>query len=251
VAHGIEVWRGLAAAERKALLRADAVLTVSEYTRDEILSRNALSLEKIKLIPPSLDPYWSADSESGSVVVPPVILTVTRMAKDEDYKGVDSVIKSLPAVVAQVGAVDYRIVGRGDDVPRLQALAEKLDVSKYVTFVGELSADALRREYRSCSLFVMPSEREGFGIVFLEAMAYAKAVIGGDHGGTPSIIKNGDTGLLVKRLDIAGIGDAIVRVLTDDRLRQRLGDSGHERLVNVFTFPRFQADVSSFLSSMG
>jgi len=249
--YGIEVWRPLAMAERKALQKADAVLAISEYTRSEILKRNPLPPEKIRLIPPSLDPYWLADSQSPATAVPPVILTVTRMAKDEDYKGVDSVIRSLPAVVAQLGgAVDYRIVGRGDDVPRLEALAKELSVSRYVTFSGELTADALREQFRTCSLFVMPSEKEGFGIVFLEAMAYGKAVIGGAHGGTPSVIQDGETGLLVERFDIGGIADAIVRVLKDDGLRLRLGRGGRERLLSVFTFQRFDADIDAFLTSV-
>ena len=239
--YGIEVWRRLTMTERKALHRADAVLAISEYTRSEILKRNSLSPEKIKLIPPSLDPYWFADSPPPAATLPPVILTVTRMAKDEDYKGVDS--------VTQIGAVDYRIVGREDDVPRLEALAKELGVSQYVSFAGELSADALREQYRNCSLFVMPSEKEGFGIVFLEAMAYGKAVIGGAHGGTPSVIQDGETGILVGRFDVDGIADAIVRILKDDGLRMRMGLSGQQRLLSVFTFQRFEADVSAFLSS--
>ena len=248
--YGIEVWRPPTMTERKALQRADAVLAISEYTRNEILKRNPLPPEKIKLIPPSLDPFWLADSQPPATPISPVILTVARMAKDEDYKGVDSVIRSLPAVVNQIGAVDYRIVGRGDDVPRLKALAKELGVSQYVTFAGELSADALREQYRNCSLFVMPSEREGFGIVFLEAMAYGKAVIGGAHGGTPSVVLDGETGLLVERFDIGGIADALVRVLRDDGLRTRMGRSGHERLLSVFTFQRFEADVAAFLASV-
>jgi len=247
--YGIEVWRPLTMAERKALRRADAVIAISEYTRSEILRRTPLAPEKIKLIAPSLDPYWAADSQPPATAVPPVILTVTRMAKDENYKGVDSVIRSLPEVVKQVGPVDYRVVGRGDDAPRLKALAEESGVSRYVTFAGELSADALRQQYRNCSLFVMPSEKEGFGIVFLEAMAYGKAVIGGAHGGTPSVIQDGETGLLVERFDIGGIADAIVSVLKDEALRMRLGRSGHERLLSVFTFERFEADIDALLKA--
>lgn len=247
--YGIEVWRPPTRAERRALQKADAVIAISEYTRSEILKRTSLPPEKIKLIAPSLDPYWTAGSQPSAAAVPPVMLTVTRMAKDEDYKGVDSVIRSLPAVVNEIGAVDYRIVGRGDDAPRLKALAEELGVSKYVTFAGELSNDALREQYRNCSLFVMPSEKEGFGIVFLEAMAYGKAVIGGAHGGTPSVVQDGETGLLVERFDIGGIADAIVKLLKDEGLRTRLGRSGHERLLSVFTFPRFEADIGALLTS--
>jgi glycosyltransferase involved in cell wall biosynthesis len=249
VAYGIEVWRPLALMEKKALLKADAVLAISEYTSRELIKRNSLPPERIKLIRPSLDPHWAPDGSSQEAANPPIVLTVTRMSRDETYKGVDSVIRSLPAVVAQLGPVDYRIVGRGDDIPRLQALARQVGVSQYVTFTGELSAAALSNEYRNCSLCVMPSEMEGFGIVFLEAMAYAKPVIGGAHAGTSSVVKDGETGILVGRSDIEGITNAIVNILKDDELRSRLGRSGHQRLLDVFTFQRFDSEIRELLES--
>jgi phosphatidylinositol alpha-1,6-mannosyltransferase len=249
IAYGIEVWRTLELMEKRALLKADAVLAISEYTMRELIKRNSLAPERIKLIRPSLDPHSVPDGSPQEAVNPPVILTVTRMARDENYKGVDSVIRSLPAVVDQLGPVDYRIVGRGDDIPRLQALAREVGVSQYVTFTGELSAAALSNEYRYCSLFVMPSEMEGFGIVFLEAMAYSKAVIGGAHAGTSSVVRDGETGILVGRSDIEGITSAIVKILKDDELRSRLGRSGYQRLLDVFTFQRFDADIRELLES--
>jgi glycosyltransferase involved in cell wall biosynthesis len=249
IAYGIEVWRTLAMMEQKALLKADSVVAISEYTKSELLKRNSLSAERIKLIRPSLDPYWIPEAPAPQSVNLPVILTVTRMTRDDNYKGVDSVIRSLPAVVDQVGAVNYRIVGGGDDIPRLQELAREVGVSQYVTFTGELAAEALGNEYRSCSLFVMPSEMEGFGIVFLEAMAYSKAVIGGAHAGTPSVVKDGETGILVGRSDEAGITRAIVTILKDDELRSRLGRSGHKRLLNAFTFRRFETDIRDLFES--
>jgi phosphatidylinositol alpha-1,6-mannosyltransferase len=249
VAYGIEVWRPLATSEQKALLQADSVVAISEYTKSELLKWNSLPAERIKLIRPSLDPYRVPEGPSLRSINPPVILTVTRMAKDEAYKGVDSVIKSLPGVVDQLGPVNYRIVGSGDDIPRLQALAREVGVSHCVTFTGELPADAISNEYRNCSLFVMPSEMEGFGIVFLEAMAYSKAVIGGAHAGTPSVVEDGETGMLVRRADVDGITNAIVTILKDDDLRSRLGRSGHKRVLDAFTFRRFEADIRDLFES--
>jgi glycosyltransferase involved in cell wall biosynthesis len=248
--YGIEVWRPLASAERKAVQRADAVVSISDYTTDQILKRNAIPSERIRLIPPALDPYWQADDCPPEPPARPVLLTVTRMKKDEGYKGVDSVIQSLPEVIAAIGPVDYRIVGRGDDVPRLKKLAADLGVDQHVQFAGELSDEALREQYRNCSAFVMPSEREGFGIVFLEAMAHAKPVIGGAHGGTPSVVEDGVTGLLVERADVKGIAAAIVRLLRDDGLRQQLGVAGYERLSRVFTYPRFEGDFHRLLNAL-
>jgi phosphatidylinositol alpha-1,6-mannosyltransferase len=89
-------------------------------------------------------------------------------------------------VVREAGAVEYRIVGTGDDVTYLRELASELGVASYVNFVGSMEDAELREQYKNCSLFVMPSNNEGFGIVFLEAMAYGKPVVGGAHGGTPT-----------------------------------------------------------------
>lgn len=249
VAYGIEVWRSLASMEAKALSKADSVLAISEYTASELSTRHSVAVDRIRIIQPSLDPYWTPDEHSQESGTTPIILTVARLSSGDNYKGVDSVIMSLPAVVDQIGQVEYRIAGSGDDIARLEGLAREANVSQFVTFTGELSADALRNEYRNCSLFVMPSEMEGFGIVFLEAMAYSKAVVGGAHAGTPSVIKDGETGLLVKRSDLKGIAHAIVTILKDDELRGRLGRSGHQRLLDVFTFPRFAADIRELLES--
>jgi phosphatidylinositol alpha-1,6-mannosyltransferase len=247
VTHGIEVWQPLRRAEQKALQRADSVLAVSEHTRSEVLRLNQLRADRVAVFPCSLDPFWLVDECTESRNGTPVILTVCRLNKCDAYKGVDSVIRSLPLVMKECGPVAYRVVGQGDDVPRLKALAAELGVAGCVTFAGELSDEKLREAYRECSVFVMPSEREGFGIVFLEAMASGKPVIGGAHGGTPSVIKHGETGVLVDNLDIEGLARWISRVLKEDELRVGLGRAGHQRLLDQFTFRSFEANWDSFL----
>jgi glycosyltransferase involved in cell wall biosynthesis len=216
-----------------------------------VLKRNRLSPDKVRLFPCSLDPYWNAeDSNPESLPGIAVILTVCRLTKDDAYKGVDSVIKSLPAVVKEYGPVSYRIVGDGDDVPRLISLAEELGVSSYITFVGALSDGELRSEYQRCSVFVMPSEGEGFGIVFLEAMAHGKPVIGGAHGGTTSVIEHEESGLLVNRLDVDSLAHSITRILKDDELRLRLARAGNERVRRDFTFQSFEANFDSYMRTV-
>lgn len=250
-AYGIEAWHSPGRIAEQALRRADSVMAISEYTRGELLKQVRVNPDKVNLFPCALDPHWvpeELDYESREGF--PVILSVCRLTKDDSYKGVDSVIRSLPAVVKECGPVAYRIVGQGDDVSRLKALADELNVSSYVTFAGELSEGELREEYRRSSMFVMPSEKEGFGIVFLEAMAHAKPVIGGAHGGTPSVITHGETGLLIKRRDIAGLAQSITRMLKDDELRARLGAAGHQRLLDDFTFRRFEANLDSLLQTV-
>lgn len=248
-AYGIEVWRALSWAERRALRQADAVLAISDYTRDELIRRNELTPAKVKLFPCALDPYWTANAADEQQQEPPLLLTVSRLTRSDAYKGIDSVIESLPKVIRECGAVDYRVVGSGDDLPRLRALAERLGVADYVTFTGRLGDEALQQLYRRASVFVLPSEGEGFGIVFLEAMAYGKAIIGGAHCGTPSVVADGETGLLVKRSDTEALASAIIRLLQDRELRRQLGRAGQQRLLDNFVFARFEEKLAALLSS--
>jgi len=239
-AYGIEVWGPLSKLERKALRQADAVLAISEYTRAQLAKHREINADKIRIFPCTLDPNWKMDAcVAMPAHTPPVILSVARLTKDDSYKGIDNVIRSLPAVVREVGPVEYRVVGRGDDAPRLRALAAGLGVSRYVNFIGSIADAELREEYKACSMFVMPSNEEGFGIVFLEAMAYGKPVVGGTNGGTPSVVKDGETGLLVDSADVAGIAQSLINLLNNDELRERLGQAGHQRLSDNFTFDKF------------
>lgn len=246
VAHGIEVWRPLSWAERRALKSAQLVLAVSEYTRLQVATNGQIDLDKIRIFPCALDPHWTTDTNRIASNAQ-MLLTVARLNTDDRYKAIDNVIRSLPEVARAVGPIEYRIVGAGNDVPRLKTLAEELGVSHIVNFVGLASEEDLRRHYQDCSLFVMPSNEEGFGIVFLEAMAFGKAVIGGANGGTPSVVKDGETGLLVESTDVSAIGKAITRLLQDEQLRTTFGEAGHQRLMKEFTFERFEQNLQDVL----
>jgi phosphatidylinositol alpha-1,6-mannosyltransferase len=169
------------------------------------------------------------------------------MTKKETQKGIDSVIKSLPAVIDKIGPIEYRVVGEGDDVPRLQALARELGIAKHVLFMGGLPDAELREHYRRCSVFVLPSGQEGFGIVFLEAMAYAKPVIGGAHGGTPFVVKDRETGWLVNWSNTGEIAEAILMFLGDEKLRKNFGHAGYQRLKREFTFKKFADNLNRIL----
>ncbi len=249
-AYGIEVWGLLSKLERQALGQADVMLAISEYTKAQLTKNPEVKADKVRIFPCTLDPHWQLDAyvEMPSQA-PPVLLSVARINKDDRYKGIDNVIRSLPAVVREVGPVEYRVVGRGDDAPRLRALAAGLGVSRYVNFMGRIADAELREQYKRCSMFVMPSNEEGFGIVFLEAMAYGKAVVGGTNGGTPSVVKDGETGLLVDGSDVAGIARSLIALLSDKEMRERMGRAGHQRLSDHFTFDQFARNFRDVVES--
>ena len=245
VAHGIEVWRPYSFMERRAMLGARRILCISEYTRRQILRFHpALPPERAVLVPNTLDPYFSINGSGSSSTsfTHPRILCVSRLASTDTYKGVDTLIEAMPLVRREFPFAQLRIVGGGDDLPRLQALASTLGVAGAVRFTGTISDDALGGEYYACDLFALPSRKEGFGLVFLEAMAYGKPCLGARAGGVPEVI-NDAVGQLAEYGNIPELAAAVtdlVRHPRDSEVVRRHADS--------FAFPAFQRRLAATLS---
>ncbi len=161
-----------------------------------------------------------------------VLLTVARL---EPRKGVDMVLRALPAVREAVSGTEYVVAGDGPDRPRLEALAAELDVARHVRFIGRFGDDMLAVLYGAADVFVMPGRAipprsvEGYGIVYVEAAHYGLPAIGGRSGGIPEAIAHEQTGLLVDPEDADEIAAAAVRLLTDGALRGRLAAAARQR----------------------
>ncbi len=251
--HGIEVWHPLPASARRGLALADKVLSVSDYSRNELVKNGGVARERIGLLPCALDPVWQAQytPRMEDVARPPMALprplTVARLSSSDRYKGIDAVIHAMPEILREVPGVVYEVAGDGDDRPRLEALARTLGVSDHVRFRGRLWPDELAAAYEECSFFIMPSSREGFGIVFLEAALFGKPSIGGKQGGTPEVVEDGVTGALVDREDVSGLARSVVRMLSDQAERARMGEAARERLLERFTYESFRENLKSHL----
>ena len=128
---------------------------------------------------PILDPPLLKPAPAG----PPVILSISRLTIGDSYKGIDHLIAAMPAVRAQLPGARLRIVGRGDAVPSLQALVRRLNISDAVEFPGFEERRRASRGICGLHLFALPSRKEGFGLVYLEAMAHARPCIGARSGG--------------------------------------------------------------------
>ncbi|MGH9441562.1 MAG: asparagine synthase (glutamine-hydrolyzing) [Thermoanaerobaculia bacterium] len=176
---------------------------------------------------------------------PPTLLTVARLSSSDRYKGVDQVLRVLPEVLRSVPGVRYRIVGEGNDRPRLEKLAEELGVAENVEFCGRLPGAELARAYADCSLFVMPSSKEGFGIVYLEAARFGKASVAGKRGGSPEVVLDGTTGRIVDREDTVELTKAIVELLQDPAELARLGENARRRLEELYTYESFRKNLWS------
>jgi glycosyltransferase involved in cell wall biosynthesis len=212
VAHGIEVWRSFTFLERLALRGAWRIFCVSEFTRGKLLSRVALDPSRVVVLPNALDPALDADITPAATSPSPVILTVSRLSSTDRYKGIDHLIEALPAILASSPTARLRIVGRGDDRPRLQQLARDRGVTASVEFAGCVDDRQLRQEFAGCSVFALPSQKEGFGLVYLEAMAHGKPCIAARAGGAPEVVTS-ESGILVPYADVAALAAACTTAL--------------------------------------
>jgi phosphatidylinositol alpha-1,6-mannosyltransferase len=159
-------------------------------------------------------------------------------------------ISALPRVLQASPDVYLVLVGGGEDRPRLEQLARDQSVSERTRFLQNLTPDELFACYASCDIFALPSRGEGFGLVFLEAMAHGKPVIGGAHGGSPDVIEDGVTGRLVPHGDIERLSGALESLLADPVRAREMGAQGRNRVEATFSFKQFQSRLTQMLSDV-
>jgi phosphatidylinositol alpha-1,6-mannosyltransferase len=241
VAHGIEVWRPFSFAERLALRGATKILCVSDYTRRELTRHCPLPNDRTAVLPNALDPSFAIARGRPLPECPPVILTVTRLTHADRYKGVEHLIAALPAIRAAIPDATLRIIGRGDDVPRLTALRDSLGLTAAIDFLGYVDDQRLTEELLTCRLFALPSEREGFGLVFLEAMAHSRPCLAARAGGAPEVLTD-DTGVLAPYGDIPALASAAVNAL-----RRDWNESAILARARSFAYPTFVAKLGAEL----
>lgn len=251
-AFGAEVWKPLSPLRRLALRTATRVLPVSSHTASSLESIQGVPWRKIALVPCCIEEDFAECPEAASAASGgPTILTVARLSSSERGKGVDTVIRALPALATASPGVRYRVIGGGDMHEGLKQLAARLGVDSRVTFVGEVDEAALKCAYRECDAFVMPSRQEGFGIVFLEAMAFGKPVVGCDAGGVSDVIREGENGFLVEYGDAETLAQRLTALLTDAELRRAMGERGRRLFEQEFTMARLRRRLQEELQTAG
>lgn len=217
--YGKEVWFPLKPAEGNALRAADQIWTISRYSRDLACEANRLEAKRIEILPCTVDGQGFTPAIANSDLQQHyglsgarVLMTVARLWKGDPYKGVDVTIRALPAISEAFPQVKYLVIGRGDDQPRLAQLAQDLGVAERVIFAGFVSNAALVDHYRLADVYVMPSQ-EGFGIVYLEAMACGIPVISGDDDGSADPLQDGHLGWRVPHRAPDAVAAACIEAL--------------------------------------
>lgn len=252
--HGVEVWEPLGGLRRRALRHANLVLAPSRDTAQQVASQQEVAETRIRVLPWALDPQFEALVAAGSHPTLPVnfprgrvILTVGRWLTDERYKGMDTLITALPRLLMRWPEVQLVLVGSGDDRAWLEDFAEKNGVMMHVHFLSGLSYAEIAACYGACEVFALPSRGEGFGLVYLEAMACGKPVVGGAHGGAPEIIQDGVTGYLVPHGDPIQLATAIQALLADPAHAKEMGARGKQNVEYGYRFSSFAKSLKKIL----
>jgi phosphatidylinositol alpha-1,6-mannosyltransferase len=252
--------KGMAGWMRRVLGESQWVVPNSDFTLQEYRDFGVPD-KKIVKITPGVDTAFFHPEPANTHLVRRfglegcrVLLTVSRL---DERKGHDKVIEALPVVLERFPETRYLIVGRGREEGRLRALVERMGLEGQVIFAGYIPDEELPAYYNLCDLFVLPNREtedfaqlrgdyEGFGIVFLEAGACAKPVIGGRSGGVEEAVVNGVTGLLVHPRSTCEVAEAVIRILGDGELARRLGREGRNR-AQEFDWRKLATQVQEIL----
>jgi phosphatidyl-myo-inositol dimannoside synthase len=257
IVYGIDAWNIEDKSKIYGLNSAQKIVSIGEYTRDRIVREQSISPDRIPLLSVTFDarqfavkpkPQYLLDRHQLSPDQP-IILTVTRLASGDRYKGYDQIIQALPAIRLQIPNICYLLVGKGDDRDRIEAMVDELDVRDCVIFAGFVPDEELADYYNLCDLFAMPSKGEGFGIVYLEALACGKPTIGGNQDGAIDALCNGELGVLVNPDSIEEIEETIAQILMNNHPLSILykPEVLRQKAIAKYGFEQFKRNLAALL----
>jgi glycosyltransferase involved in cell wall biosynthesis len=226
IAHGIEVWRPLSAIKRAFLKRScDKIICVSNFTKKQMIARHRSDPDKCVVLNNAIDPFIKLPdtfekpeyllNRYGLRPSNHIIFTLTRLASSEQYKGHEQVIKAVGDLKKVFPNIKYVLSGQYDSVEeiRIRSLIDKYGVNDEVILTGFLNENELTDHFLLADLFVLPSKKEGFGIVFVEALACGLPVICGNADGSTDAIRDGKLGTAINVDNMAELEQTIVQYL--------------------------------------
>ncbi|MEL7067689.1 MAG: glycosyltransferase [Cyanobacteria bacterium J06581_3] len=257
VAHGVDAWNIQSPLLRRALRHADRILPVSSYTRDRLLKEQNLNPNQLSVLPNTFDSQrWQISPKPQYLLdryrlnsQQPVILTVGRLDASEGYKGYDQILNALPKIQHHFPDVHYVLVGKGSDRPRVEKIIEDLNLQSCVTLPGFIPDEELGDHYNLCDVFAMPSKGEGFGIVYLEALACGKPCLGGNQDGAIDALCHGDLGALVNPDDTDEIAQTLIQILQGTYPNALLyqPQALRQQVIETYGFEKFKQTLAGYL----
>ena len=255
-------WRQIRRAVVGALNSADFLVVISDFTRRQYLERGVYEGQRFLKVNPGVDSSHfrpgAGDPEEvrrrHALGDRPILLSVARLV---EWKGQDTVLRALPEIRVAVPDAAYLVVGEGPYRPALEALVRRLGLERHVFFAGHVPGSELPSYYRAADVMVVPSREftagapaEGFGIVYVEAGACGTPVVGGRGGGTEESIADGVSGFRVDSDDPSAVAAAVLRILQDRELAERMGRAGRERAVDLFDWSMQAERLRDFLRGL-
>ena len=240
--------------ERRNVERADLVVVTSRYSADVAQREYGVPLERLAVVPEPIDlevwddQFWRAPRRPRSA---PVVLSVARMYP---RKRLSDLLHAAAILRVRVPGIQVRIVGRGPEWDAVARLHAALGLGDSVVLLGDLTRERLAEEYVNASVFCLPSVQEGFGIVFLEAMAAELPVVACRIAAVPEVVLDAATGLLVGPRDPGALAEALERLILEPALARRLGQEGRRRALGFSpraVAERFLSAVHSIQDRLG
>ncbi len=242
---------------QKVLSGAKLVTVNSRYT-GRLVEKLEIEDGKIKVVYPGVDSRSKIQDlrikddliKNYKLNGKKVVLSVGRLV---ERKGFDKVIEAMPQVAAKVPEVVYLIAGSGPDEERLKELSVK--ASGHIRFLGRISEEEKWELLGLCDVFIMPAREndedvEGFGIVYLEAGLAGKPVLAGKVGGAKEAVVDRQTGLLVNSENLDEISRAIIELLNDQELADKLGRAGQQRAMEEFSWEKVGGEFREIIDEI-
>jgi phosphatidyl-myo-inositol dimannoside synthase len=246
--HSVEVWNELSPTKLHTLKGATVRIANSRYTAERVQAAHAnlgpIEVCPLALLPESLMTSGSSGSGVDAELLRQIrensVLIVGRINSTERHKGHLQLIHSWPHVLKHVPDAQLVIVGRGDDMTFLKSKVRDAGSEGRVLFTNWVSEHTLAAIYERVAVYAMPSNGEGFGLVFLEAMKHRLPCIGSTSDASREIVAEGKSGFLVNQADEEMLVQRIVTLLTEPGLRRRMGEESFRRLNECFSFEQFE-----------
>jgi glycosyltransferase involved in cell wall biosynthesis len=208
--------------EMRHARRADLVITVSRYCAERL--QELYGVGNAVVLPELIDlNAWRRLFRDNPAPAGPGKFTVLSVCRFYPRKRLDVLLRAARLLRQSIPRLEIRIAGDGPEYKRLQTVCRDLDLDAVVRWIGNITISRLAEEYNRCDVFCLPSVQEGFGIVFLEAMAAGKPVVAARAAAVPEVVRHG---ILVEPESVEALADAIAGLHRDPDLRRSLGSAG-------------------------